>query len=208
MSFVLETERLYLRPFACGDDLALFSILGDAEIMRYYPRPLTREEVVLWVERFRQSFSQSGIGLLALCLRSSGELIGDCGTVEQEVDGGREIEVGYHLSREQWNLGLATEAARASIDYAFRELQPPRVISLIRPENLASRRVAEKNGLAVDKVVFWRGYDHCIYQLRREDRNLLQARKLIKEQAECSSRSSGRKPGSVWQRSGSPKAPT
>ena len=180
MSFVLETERLYLRPFDCGDDLALFSILGDAEIMRYYPRPLTRDEVVLWVERFRQSFSESGIGLLALCLRSSGELIGDCGTVEQDVDGGREIEVGYHLRRDQWNLGLATEAARASIEYAFRELQPSRLISLIRLENLASRRVAEKNGLAVDKVVFWRGYDHCIYQLRREDANLLPARKLVK----------------------------
>lgn len=53
MSFVLETERLYLRPFACGDDLALFSILGDAEITRYDPRPLTRDEVLLWVERFR-----------------------------------------------------------------------------------------------------------------------------------------------------------
>ena len=67
-----------------------------------------------------------------MCLRSSRELIGDCGTVEQDLDGGREIEVGYPLRRDQWNLGLATEAARASIEYAFRELQPPRVISLIR----------------------------------------------------------------------------
>lgn len=170
MSFVLETERLYLRPFACGDDLALFSVLGDAETMHWYPRAQSREEVAFWVERFRRSFLEKGVGLLAVCLKSSGRLIGDCGPVEQEVDGSREIEVGYHVHRDLWNLGLATEAARASIDYAFRELRPSRVISLIRPENLASRRVAEKNGLALDKVVFWRGYDHCIYQLTRRGR--------------------------------------
>jgi RimJ/RimL family protein N-acetyltransferase len=44
------------------------------------------------------------------------------------------------------------------------------VISMIRPENLASRRVAEKNGLTVDRTVFWRGYDHCVYQIRKADR--------------------------------------
>ncbi|HVJ09341.1 MAG TPA: GNAT family N-acetyltransferase [Acidisarcina sp.] len=175
MSFVLETERLYLRPFAFGDDLALFSVLGDAETMRYYPRPRTRLEVVQWVERFRQSFFDRGVGLLAVCLKSSGQLIGDCGTVEQEVDDHHEIEVGYHVHRDLWNLGIATEAAKACIDYTFRELRPRRVISLIRPENLASRRVAEKNGLAVEKVVFWRGYDHCIYQLKREDAHPLPA---------------------------------
>ena len=167
MSFVLETERLYLRPFASGDELGLSSILGDAETMRYYPRPKTQEEVARWVERFRDSFSDRRVGLFAVFLKASGEMVGDCGTVEQEVEGNREIEVGYHVRRDLWNLGLATEAARASIDYAFRELNVPRVISLIRPENLASRRVAEKNGLAIDKVVFWRGYDHCIYQVRR-----------------------------------------
>jgi [ribosomal protein S5]-alanine N-acetyltransferase len=168
MSFVLETERLFLRPFAFGDDEALFSVLGDPAAMVYYPRPKTQEEVRDWVSRFRLSFLDRGVGLLAVLLKSTGELIGDCGTVEQEVEGKAEIEVGYHIRRDLWNLGLATEAAGASVDYALRELKPLRVISLIRPENLASRRVAEKNGLTLDKVVFWRGYDHCIYELRRK----------------------------------------
>jgi ribosomal-protein-alanine N-acetyltransferase len=167
MSLVLETERLYLRPFALGDEQALYPVLGDPAAMLYYPRPKTREEVAAWVERFRRSFQDRGVGLLAVCLKATGELIGDCGTIEQEVEGKQEIEVGYHLRHDVWNLGLATEAARASIDYAFRELNPPRVISMIRPENLASCRVAEKNGLTLEKVVFWRGYDHCIYELRR-----------------------------------------
>jgi len=168
MSFVLETERLFLRPFAFEDEQALFAVLGDPGAMVYYPRPKTREEVREWVARFRLSFLDRGVGLQAVLLKSTGELIGDCGTVEQEVEGRPEIEIGYHIRRDLWNLGLATEAARVSVDYALRELRPPRVISLIRPENLASRRVAEKNGLTLDKVVFWRGYDHCIYELRRK----------------------------------------
>jgi [ribosomal protein S5]-alanine N-acetyltransferase len=167
MSFVLETERLLLRPFTFGDELPLFSVLGDPVAMTYYPRAKTREEVRDWVARFRLSFLKNGIGLLAVLQKSTGELIGDCGTLEQEVEGSTEIEVGYHIRRDLWKLGLATEAARVCYDYALREFNPPRVISLIRPENLASRRVAEKNGLTLDKVVFWRGYDHCIYELRR-----------------------------------------
>jgi ribosomal-protein-alanine N-acetyltransferase len=167
MSFVLETERLSLRPFTLGDETALFSVLGDPAAMVYYPRPKTRGEVADWVDRFRISFLDRGIGLLAIQLKDTGELIGDCGTLEQEVEGKQEIEVGYHVRRDLWNLGLATEAARACIAYAFRELKPPRIVSMIRPENLASRRVAEKNGLTLEKVVFWRGYDHCIYELRR-----------------------------------------
>jgi ribosomal-protein-alanine N-acetyltransferase len=167
MSFVLETERLFLRPFASGDELGLFPILGDPETMRYYPRPMTPDQVALWVERFCESFQDRGVGLFAVFLKASGEMVGDCGTVEQEVEGIQEIEIGYHVRRDLWNLGLASEAARATIGYAFGELNVPRVISLIRPENLASRRVAEKNGLSLDKVLFWRGYDHCVYQLRR-----------------------------------------
>src|SRR5450631_734756 len=97
MSFVLETERLYLRPFALGDELALFSVLGDPAAMIYYPRPKTREEVAAWVLRFRASFLHRGVGLLAVLLKTTGELAGDCGTIEQEVEGKQDIEVGYHI---------------------------------------------------------------------------------------------------------------
>ena len=53
------------------------------------------------------------------------------------------------------------------MDFAFERFDVARLVSMIRPENDASRRVAEKNGLTVDRVVFWRGYDHCIYQRLR-----------------------------------------
>jgi RimJ/RimL family protein N-acetyltransferase len=83
------------------------------------------------------------------------------------VDGAAELEIGYHVHRDHQRRGLASEAARAVREYAFAELGVDHVISLIRPGNLASRRVAEKNGLTVDRVVFWHGYDHCVYRLAR-----------------------------------------
>lgn len=137
--------------------------------MRFYPRPYSREEVDEWIGRQIGRYAM-GAGLLGVVLRDSGTLIGDCGLVWQEVEGVEEPEIGYHVHREHQGRGYATEAARAVRDYAFGTLGCDHVISMIRPENLASRRVAEKNGLTVDRTVFWRGYDHCVYQLRKADR--------------------------------------
>lgn len=160
---VIETERLLLRPLTREDEPALAAVLGDAETMRWYPRALTREEAREWIERQMGRYP-AGCGLLGMVEKQSGRLIGDCGPVWQEIEGTAELEIGYHVNRERWNLGFATEAARAVMDYGFRRFDVERVVSMIRPENGASRRVAEKNGLTVDRVVFWRNYDHCIYQ--------------------------------------------
>jgi ribosomal-protein-alanine N-acetyltransferase len=76
----------------------------------------------------------------AVLSRADNQLIGYCGSFHQEVDGTNEIEIGYRLHPNYWNKGLATEAAQAVRDHAFRDLNLPRVISLIHPENAASRR--------------------------------------------------------------------
>ncbi len=160
---LIETERLVLRPLTPEDELALRSVLSDAETMRWYPRPLTRNEVRTWIERQMGRYPD-GSGLLGMVEKATGELIGDCGPVWQEIEGRAELEIGYHVNRERWNHGFASEAARAVMNHAFRRLNVGRVVSMIRPENAASRRVAEKNGLRVERVVLWRDYDHCIYQ--------------------------------------------
>jgi RimJ/RimL family protein N-acetyltransferase len=165
----ISTPRLLLRELKSADAPALFEVLGDPETMRFYPRPYSREEVDEWIGRQIGRYAM-GAGLLGVVLRDSGTLIGDCGLVWQEVEGVQEPEIGYHVHREHQGRGYATEAARAVRDYAFGTLGCDHVISMIRPENLASRRVAEKNGLTVDRTVFWRGYDHCVYQLRKADR--------------------------------------
>ena len=163
---ILETERLLLREFVAEDVDALAAVLSDPETMRYYPAVLDRAGVAAWIERNRRRYANDGHGLWAMVLKSSGEMIGDCGLTRQTVDEVNEIEIGYHVRRDLWGRGYAPEAARACRDYGFERLGAERLISLIRPENIPSRRVAEKNGLILWKEVVWRGLLHCVYAVR------------------------------------------
>jgi ribosomal-protein-alanine N-acetyltransferase len=165
---IVETNRLWLRELTPGDVTPLLAALGDAESMRYYPKPFDREMVEAWVARNRERYAQDGFGLWAMVLKATGEVIGDCGLMVQEVDGAREVEVGYHVRRDRQNQGLATEAARARMEYGVERLGLDRIISLIRPENLPSRRVAEKNGLTIEKEVGWKGLRHYVYVAHRK----------------------------------------
>lgn len=163
VSFVLKTERLRLREFTPMDADALEQVIGDPLAMRYYASPFDRKGVEAWIARNRERYSREGHGLWAMVLKKSDEMIGDCGCVLQHVEERLEVEIAYHVRRDLWGNGYATEAARACTKYAFAKLDVERVISIIRPENVQSRRVAEKNGFVCQKIVFWHGYDHCIY---------------------------------------------
>jgi ribosomal-protein-alanine N-acetyltransferase len=163
---ILQTPRLVLREFTTEDAEAL--ALSDPETMRYYPAPYDRGGVEQWIERNRQRYRDDGVGLWAMELIKTQEVIGDCGTILQQVDGETLYEIGYHLRRDLWGQGLATEAAIACRDWAFAHLKTEHLISLIRPENLPSRRVAERNGMALWKEVNWRGLLHCVYSIEKQ----------------------------------------
>ncbi len=165
---VLETGRLLLRHMMPEDLESLYAVWGDPPTMLYYPRPYSRAEVAELIERQRRRYVDDGHGLWAVVLKASGEVIGDCGLVKQEVEGGSEIEVGYHFRRDQWGQGYATEAARAAVEYGFRELRAARIIALVRPENVPSRRVAERLGMKVDRRVTWAGLPHDVFAVSRE----------------------------------------
>ncbi|MGA3052673.1 MAG: GNAT family N-acetyltransferase [Candidatus Korobacteraceae bacterium] len=160
---MLETERLILRRLRPEDADAIFAVLGDPIAMQYYPRTFDRKDAEEWIERNLRRYTEYGHGLYAVVLKTSGDVVGDCGLVTQQIDGRPELEVGYHLRRDQWGHGYATEAARGCMDYAFRELAAAKVISLIRQENLPSRRVAERNGMRVERQVMHFGLMHLMY---------------------------------------------
>lgn len=166
---IIETSRLLLREFRAEDVGPLQAVLGDPVAMQFYPAAYDRAGVEAWIARNQERYARDGFGLWAMVLKTTGEVIGDCGCVSQEVDGQKEIEVGYHVRRDLWGVGYATEAAKACMEYAFSKLGAERVISMIRPENLQSRRVAEKNGLRCERVIFWHGYEHCIYLKKNEN---------------------------------------
>ena len=160
---ILETERLLLRRLRPDDVDAIFAVIGDPIAMQYYPRTFERKDAEEWIERNLRRYAEHGHGLYAVVLKTSGDVIGDCGLVTQQIEGRPELEVGYHLRRDQWGHGYATEAARGCMEYAFGALDAPKVISLIRPENLPSRRVAERNGMQVERQVMHSGLMHLMY---------------------------------------------
>lgn len=169
MKTIIETPRLVLREFVTEDIDPLFGVIGDRQTMRWYLRPFARPEVEEWIARNRARYEKDGYGLWAAILKPTREFVGDCGLVAQEVDGERLVEVAYHIRRDCWGRGYATEAARACMRYGFERLGLEKLISLIRPENLQSRRVAEKNGLRIERQTMRVGLVHDVWAITREE---------------------------------------
>jgi RimJ/RimL family protein N-acetyltransferase len=98
--------------------------------------------------------------------KETNALIGQCGLLLQEVDGIRELEVGYHIIKKYWGKGYAPEAARLFLDFAVEHDLADSVISIIDIRNTKSMRVAEKNGLHRDKQTRWLDKDVFIYRIQ------------------------------------------
>lgn len=149
MNWILETERLRLREIEEEDYDALCFMLRDAEVMYAYEHAFSEEEAWDWLRRQRERYRRDGFGLWAVIRKADGVLIGQCGLTMQPWQGRMVPEVGYLFCKDVWHQGYATEAARAARDYAFSALGLEEVWSIIRVNNLPSRRVAERNGMQV-----------------------------------------------------------
>jgi [ribosomal protein S5]-alanine N-acetyltransferase len=163
----LQTERMVLRPMEMDDVDDLMGIFSDPVAMRYYPGTKSRQEAEEWVRRMQESYRGNGFGLWVAILKDSGEFAGQCGLTVQVVEGKDEVEIGYLFLQRFWGRGLATEAAKAARDYGFYTLGYERLVSLIDPGNLASRRVAMKVGLTLEKEVEKWGKRICVYTIRK-----------------------------------------
>jgi RimJ/RimL family protein N-acetyltransferase len=157
------TQRLIMREMTGADLDDLAALLGDPEVMRFYPRPRTRAEAEDWIDWNLRLYRDYGFGLWAMVLRDTGEFAGDCGLTLQQVDGAEEIEVGYHVRASLQGNGYATEAAAAARDFARDSLSLRRLIAIIDPANTPSQRVAAKIGLAPEKLATVFGTQHVIY---------------------------------------------
>jgi len=165
---ILETARLTLRPFREEDVDLLAELMANPDFMRFSLGPKTREQTAAFLENVI-GWHRAGLpSPFAVVIRSDGVLVGYCGFLHQEVDGEKEIEIGYRLHPDYWNRGIATEAARAVRAHAFRDLKLPRVISLIHYDNIPSRRVAEKIGMTFEKEILFRGFPTQVFALIRE----------------------------------------
>ena len=169
----LETARLLLRPWEREDLSPYAGICADPEVMRYIGGAslLTHEQSEEQVARFVRHWEERGFGLWAVEEKTSANFIGFVGLGYHAdwPEGEHKTEVGWRLDRAYWGRGLATEGARASLRYGFEELELERIISIIQPTNLASRRVAEKAGLTFQGETRWRDNDVVWYAADRRE---------------------------------------
>ena len=162
----LQTARLILRPFAESDLDALAALMANSDFMRFSLGVFSREQTAGFLEKVRVRDRAKLPSQFAVVSRGDGRLIGYCGFFLQIVEGVEKLEIGYRIDPSRWGQGIATEAARAVRDHAFNELHLARVISLIHPKNVASRRVAEKNGMTPEKETLFRGFPTIVFAVR------------------------------------------
>ena len=146
------------------DDLSfLAEMLGDAEVMRFYPQVYSREESQVWLDRQLERYAKDGHGLWLVESIETGKPIGQVGLINQTVEGVVEAEIGYLIHRPFWRTGYATEAASAVREYARETLGKTRLISLVRPINIPSQRTALKIGSKPEKLILFAELDHIVF---------------------------------------------
>lgn len=163
---ILATSRLTLRYITVRDKEALMPILADAEVMKYSIIGVhDQKQIRQFIEQRLLSYLEHGFGLYALIDQQNQELIGYCGFFIQSVEQQKEVEIGYRLAKKYWGQGLATEAARAVLEYGQQRYNFQRFVCLIEPENICSVKVALKLGMKFEKKLVYHGLNVAMYSL-------------------------------------------
>lgn len=167
---VMETERLLIRRITRKDMDALLAIMEKPEVMYAWEHGFAKKDVRKWINRQLTRYRKDGFGYFAVILKESGTLIGQAGLMKSTINGNEAVELGYILDNAYWHHGYGTEAARACLEYAFGVLELKTVCCSIRPENVASIRVAERLGMTLcgNHTVLYNEKEmpHLIYELK------------------------------------------
>jgi RimJ/RimL family protein N-acetyltransferase len=174
----LQTPRLLLRAWRDADLLPFAQLGADPEVMQYFPARLTASESDEFAGQIRQRINQYGWGFWALELRETGEFIGMAGLNIPRVALPFMpcVEIGWRLARRYWQQGLAFEAASATLDFGFSELQLDEIVSFTALGNQRSQALMQRLGMVLDTAgefdhpalpVGHPLQRHCLYRLQR-----------------------------------------
>ena len=139
---MIETKRLLLREMTAQDFDALCRVLTDPDIMQHYPSVFNETGVQNWINKNMKRYQIFGFGLWAVCLKDTGEVIGDCGLTMQLIDGQIKPEIGYHIRKDHQRQGYAKEAALAVRDWVFTNTPFQVVYSYMKHTNEPSAKTA------------------------------------------------------------------
>lgn len=146
MPLPLVTERLAIRPLVLSDADALFAVWSDPEVMRYIPAPPATSVDEVRASITKRMETPGPLGAWAVSRRDDLTVVGIVALVPVARIG-PEVEIAYHLRRDAWGRGYATEAAAACVAYGRDEAGLARILGLTFAENVASQRVLAKIGM-------------------------------------------------------------
>ncbi len=166
----LQSERLHTRFLDESYIEKWIPFIGDADSVKFFPwltQDNLSEKSTYWISRQLIRYKECRYGMQAIYSKETNEFLGQCGLLLQEVDGEKELEVGYHFFKEHRGKGYAPEAAKIFIDFVFKNNLAESVISLIDINNNGSIRVAEKNGLHREKQTIWNEMNVFVYRINK-----------------------------------------
>jgi ribosomal-protein-alanine N-acetyltransferase len=149
----LRTDRLILRHWREEDREPFAALNDDPDVMAHFPSHLTREASDAMADRIAAFLDERGWGLWAVEVAQTGEFAGFTGLSVPRFDAPfmPAVEIGWRLARSAWGRGIASEAARASMEHAFSVLDLDEVVAMIVPDNLRSQAVATRLGMVRDE---------------------------------------------------------
>ncbi len=176
MIFILETERFFLRELIEEDVDGFYELDSDPEVHRYLGNsPVSDKQKLLEIIKFvQQQYKENGIGRWAIIDKRSNEFIGWCGLklVKDTINNqSHYYDLGYRLIRKHWGKGIATETAKASIEYGFNVMKLKEIIAAIHCDNVASNNVVKKLGFELIETFEFEDEMHNWHKLTDENRN-------------------------------------
>ena len=151
---MLQTQRLILRGWRQSDLEPFAQMNADAEVMKYFPATLSRQESDALVERIENHHQAHGFALWAMEERSTGAFIGFIGlnVPKFQAHFTPTVEVGWRLARKFWGQGYATEGARRAISYGFDDLDLTEIVAFTAQSNLRSIAVMKRLGMTYQEA--------------------------------------------------------
>lgn len=145
----IETPRLILREWLESDYEPFIVLNADADVMEFFPDVLSLDETLAQIGRINVHFEKNGFGLFAIERKDNGQFIGFTGLAHVNFESYFTpcVEIGWRLSKQNWGLGFATEAAKACIEYGFNKLDLKEICSFTSIHNKRSEHVMEKIGM-------------------------------------------------------------
>ena len=178
----IETERLYLRQWQASDFATFADMNADPEVMQYFPKLLTPRVSDIIANKCQQLIADNGWGLWAVSLKvdeeNSGGFIGFVGLNDTHADMSfaPAVEIAWRLHSNYWGQGYATEAARASLNFAFTELGLDEVVSFTAVINKRSQLIMQRIGMTDTQDNFYHPAlksthplaEHVLYKISRQ----------------------------------------